>query len=89
ANRCHSPSRGVPWWTARLLKPGDHLHGIEGSLEVEEVSTPVVREEVYNLVVDEFANYFVGNAGILVHDNTYRSATRCVVPGLAEDDGVQ
>ena len=75
---------GIGWRMARLVEPGDRLHGIDGSLEVEEVAMPAHREEVYNLVVDEFANYFVGTAGMLVHDNTYRAATRCIVPGLTQ-----
>ena len=39
--------------------------------------------EAYNLVVADFNTYFVGETGILVHDNTPRLPTRATVPGLA------
>ena len=38
--------------------------------------------ETYNLVVADFNTYFVGESGILVHDNTPRKPTRAVVPGM-------
>ena len=38
--------------------------------------------EAYNLIVAEFNTYFVGKAGILVHDNTPREPTTATVPGL-------
>ncbi len=36
----------------------------------------------YNLIVADFDSYFVGVAGILVHDNTPRRPTAALVPGL-------
>jgi hypothetical protein len=36
----------------------------------------------YNLIVADFNSYFVGDHGILVHDNTPRSPTSALVPGL-------
>ena len=40
------------------------------------------RSETYNLVIADFNTYFVGESGILVHDNTARRPTQAVVPGL-------
>ena len=76
----------VGWRMAKLIEPGDQLHGIAGGLIVEEVEFPKKEKEAYNLVVDDFATYFVGEAGILVHDNNYRKPTRAVVPGLIAED---
>ena len=36
----------------------------------------------YNLIVADFDSYFVGDAAILVHDNTPRQPTAAVLPGL-------
>ena len=43
--------------------------------------------EAYNLVVHEFATYFVGGPRLLVHDNTARQVTGASVPGLADEKG--
>jgi hypothetical protein len=32
--------------------------------------------------VADFNTYFVGESGVLVHDNTPRTPTRAVLPGL-------
>jgi len=36
----------------------------------------------FNLVVADFDTYFVGEAGILVHDNMYRTPAQVATPGL-------
>jgi hypothetical protein len=36
----------------------------------------------YNLIVADFDSYFVGDRGILVHDNTPRKPTAALLPGL-------
>jgi hypothetical protein len=36
-------------------------------------------------VVDDDNTYFVGQSGLLVHDNEFRKPTRSIVPGLARD----
>ena len=38
----------------------------------------------YNLIVADFDSYFVGDRGILVHDNTPRRPTAAILPGLAK-----
>ena len=40
----------------------------------------------YNLIVDDFHTYFVGQTRILSHDNTIPKATGAIMPGLAASD---
>ena len=46
------------------------------------MSPPVFR----NLIVEDFHPEFVGEKGILVHEITYRSPVRALVPGLLKDE---
>jgi hypothetical protein len=73
---------GVGWRMAKELGDGAILHGVTGSPRVESTAADG-EEEAYNLVVAEFNTYFVGESGLLVHDNTPRRPTRATVPGLA------
>jgi hypothetical protein len=83
-----SSTRGHPFWVtgygwkmAKFLKPGDRLHTLSEPLEIEHV----IHEDsavAYNLIVADFADYFVGEHGILVHDNTPRAPTLAITPGL-------
>ncbi len=57
------------------------IHGVESATRIETL-LPVEEEETYNLVVADFSTYFVGQQGILVHDNTPRRPTQAVVPGF-------
>ncbi len=82
-------TRGHPFWVdgkgwrmAKQLRVGDILHTVRGPLGIERVAE-TGQEEAYNLVVDGFGTFFVGAAGVLVHDNTIRQPTRSIVPGLA------
>jgi Pretoxin HINT domain/HEAT repeats len=80
---------GQGWKMAKQLQPGDMLHGLGGAVKIESVE-PLAREpRAYNLVVDDFNTYFVGQSGLLVHDNEFRKPTRAIVPGLVTDDGPQ
>jgi hypothetical protein len=72
---------GVGWQMSKELEEGAFLHAISGTATVESVS-PAAEEETFNLVVSDFNTYFVGESGILVHDNVPRRPTRSVVPGL-------
>jgi hypothetical protein len=59
------------------------LHGLNGSGQIESVEIVEKGDEpVYNLVVADVQNYFVGEGRWLSHDNTARQPTRCLVPGL-------
>jgi hypothetical protein len=72
---------GVGWQMTKELEDGAFLHAISGTATVESIS-PSNEEETFNLVVSDFNTYFVGESGILVHDNAPRRPTRSVVPGL-------
>lgn len=73
---------GQGWRMAKEIKPGDRLHGVDGTITVTDVSRGG-REAVYNLVVEGANTYFVGNGKILSHDVTPPVPTDIIVPGLA------
>jgi hypothetical protein len=60
---------GHGWVMARDLKPGDALRALGGVASVKAVDRDGV-EPVYNLVVMQAQSYFVGQRGMLVHDNS-------------------
>lgn len=74
------------WRMAKLLEVGDQLHGVSGILNVNAIDEQVPMNEAHNLVVADWATYFVGEKGVLVHDNTYRAPTRALVPGLPPEN---
>lgn len=81
-------STGHPFWVntrgwqmAKQLKPGDVLHTFDGCVELATSARLPAKETVYNLVVADSSTYFVGLAGVLVHDVTFRRPTRALVPG--------
>jgi hypothetical protein len=73
---------GIGWRMAKELGDGAILYGVTGSPRVEAIELDG-EEEAYNLVVADFNTYFVGESGILVHDNTPRRPTRATLPGMA------
>lgn len=75
---------GRGWRMARSLQVGDLLHGIGGAVAIESVEQLPQEQPVHNLDVDDFSTYFVGKAGLLVHDNEFRRPTTAIVPGLAK-----
>lgn len=84
-------SRGHPFWIvgkgwrmAKELQVGDHLHSLQGSVEVTAIAAQP-NEKVYNLTVADFGTYFVGEGKVLVHDNTPRVPSRAVLPGYVAD----
>jgi hypothetical protein len=77
---------GRGWKMAKELKAGDLLHSLGGAVRVDKIEQ-AGEEKAYNLVVDDFNTYFVGQQGLLVHDNEFRRPTRAIVPGLTADDG--
>jgi hypothetical protein len=86
-----SVTRGHPFWVtgsgwrmAKLLKEGQLLHGLQGSLPIRRIEA-TGEAEAYNLVVGGLNTYFVGTTGVLVHDNTYRRPTTALLPGLQRD----
>jgi hypothetical protein len=73
---------GEGWKKSRDLHSGHVLHTVRGPLHVGSVE-PGSEAQTYNLVVADFSTYFVGQSLILSHDNTVRTPTRSLVPGLA------
>lgn len=73
---------GTGWRMAKELEGGAILHGARGPVRVESIE-PAGDAEAYNLIVADFSTYFVGERGILAHDNTPRQPTTATVPGLA------
>ena len=66
-HRFWQPGRG--WVMARDLKPGDSLRALGGVVEVKSVTQGQV-EPVYNLKLMQGQSFFVGQQGLLVHDNS-------------------
>jgi hypothetical protein len=84
-------TRGHPYWVsgrgwqmAKELKAGQMLHGVNGPMRIESAEQ-AGEEECFNLVVADFNSYFVGDAKVLVHDNTLRGPNTIRVPGLVEN----
>ena len=75
---------GHGWRMAKQLKEGDLLHGVAGAVRIEALEA-LAKQPAHNLVVADFNTYFVGEQGLLVHDNEYRKPTRSIVPGLAAE----
>jgi hypothetical protein len=72
---------GRGWTMACDLKVGDTLHGAEGPSKIVALGEPE-KATVYNLVVAQTANYFVGKEKILSHDFSERAENYYLVPGL-------
>jgi HEAT repeat protein len=72
---------GEGWKQARELKSGMPLHTTRGAVTVSHVE-PRAAEKTFNLVVADFHTYFAGERPVLCHDNTLRSPTRSIVPGV-------
>ena len=60
---------GRGWVMARDLKPGDPVRTLGGIAPVESVEADKV-QLVYNLDIADDADFFAGQIGALVHDNT-------------------
>lgn len=72
---------GEGWRKSRELASGQVLHTVAGPLHVKMVEEGS-EAETYNLEVADFNTYFVGYSKILSHDNTVRTPTSAIVPGL-------
>ena len=77
---------GPGWVNARHLKAGMLLHGVDGAAEIESVEIDdAANQTVYNLVVEDFHDYFAGAGHLLLHDITPRGPTPGPLPGLEAD----
>ena len=72
---------GEGWCMARFLKSGLALHSTGGAVGLTK-ATLLDGEEAYNLIVDEFHTYFVGESKVLVHDSTCPEPTLAPIPGM-------
>lgn len=73
---------GAGWKMAKELGEGAVLHGVKSPVRIERVES-AANAETFNLVVADFSTYFVGESGVLVHDNSPRRPTLATVPGVA------
>jgi hypothetical protein len=78
---------GQGWRMTKQLEIGNRVHTPSGSVLIEGIEKlepdPAPAGQSYNLIVADFHSYFVGDQGILAHDNTPRAATAALLPGLA------
>jgi hypothetical protein len=65
---------GRGWVMARDLRPGDSIRILGGVATVASVSLDAVRP-VFNLDVDGARTFFIGQRGLLVHDNSIPGPT--------------
>lgn len=72
---------GEGWKKSRQLASGQVLHTVAGPVHVTTIEEGS-EAETYNLEVADFNTYFVGYSKILSHDNTVRTPTSAIVPGL-------
>lgn len=74
---------GEGWRRARSLQAGQRLHDVQGSTAIRSVTEETEPVLTYNLVVDGFHSYFVGEGKVLSHDNSIPRGTAAKVPGFA------
>jgi hypothetical protein len=76
------------WIAARDLRPGERLRTASGQVAaVESIRLKPGQHRVYNLEVEQEHQFFVGEAGVLVH-NAYSEQARLRLRGLPEELGV-
>jgi hypothetical protein len=72
---------GVGWKMSKEIGDDAMLHSVGGPARVKATES-AADAEAYNLVVADFNTYFVGESGLLVHDNTPRRSARVAIPGI-------
>jgi len=72
---------GQGWKMAKFLSSGSTLFSARGSIGLE-AAEEVEESSAYNLVVDGYHSFFVGNNRILVHDSTCPQPTTALMPGV-------
>jgi hypothetical protein len=76
---------GRGWRMTKQIAAGSRLHALSGGAPVQGVEVLDAEEDpgfAYNLIVADYDDYFVGDRGVLVHDNTPRNPTAAILPGL-------
>jgi hypothetical protein len=76
---------GQGWVMAKFLELDADVHTLGGSANVVRVAAipPIASPEAYNLVIDDFHTFFVGDTRVLVHDNSCPVPTASKTPGQA------
>lgn len=77
---------GRGWCKAQALDAGMQLHSLHGTQPISSIEDGG-EGATYNLVVEDFHTYFVGEERVLSHDVTLRRPTSAIVPGLSISDG--
>jgi hypothetical protein len=75
---------GVGWRMTKELGEDAVICGLKNSSRIRSIA-PASEAEAYNLIVAELNTYFVGDRGILVHDNSPRRPTKAVLPGFLKE----
>jgi len=78
-------ANGKGWVMAKLLDQNAAIHSLDGTTKITGIQS-VPRQsstEAYNLVIDDFHTFFVGDARLLVHDNSCPAPTASKTPGQA------
>ena len=71
---------GKGWQMAKEVEMGQRVRCLDSSCRIDAIEE-LPEDVAYNLVVDDFATYFAGNARLLLHDNTLPEPTSAVLPG--------
>lgn len=73
---------GKGWVNARHLEPEMRIYTVSGTAPVKSIKVEEEGQQpVYNLIAEDFHNYFAGNSHLLLHDITPREPTPGPVPG--------
>jgi hypothetical protein len=79
---------GGGWRMARQLAAGEQVHTLSGGATIASVETvkpnDPATEPAFNLIVADSSTYFVGQRGLLVHDNSPRKPTAALLPGFVD-----
>jgi len=73
---------GRGWAKARELGSGLQVHGVNGGVSVVRAERQATMAATYNVAVEDFQTYFVGENCVLSHDVNEQRPTATVVPGL-------
>jgi len=73
---------GTGWRRVSKLAASDSLHGVKAELQLER-SAESFSIDCYDLIVDGFHTFFVGESGILAHDATPIKPTYVALPGIS------
>ena len=78
-------TNGKGWVMAKFLEKNATAHTLDGTIKITGVESvpPSSSTEAYNLVIDDFHTFFVGDSRMLVHDNSCPAPTASKTPGQA------